>query len=692
MRFRFAQGRALTIVLAVAASVVTVIGQQAPLTPEARLGAAQHQAEVEGNFEKAIATYKEVIADRRATRATVATALLQLAGVYEKAGRAVDARAAYGQIAKEYGDQAPVAARARAELGAAQAAGPSTARVLEVGEAWDRISPDGRYLARVDSETSNLELRELATGRTRPLTSAGKPGDPDWGAAAASAFSRDGRQIAYQWGYVREGKGAGTLRVVDTAEGSDRRPRVLFDNPEVGIVVPADWSPDGQWISAVIRRNDNVAQIGLVNAVTGALRVLETVDWSRVGGLRFSPDSSMLAYHRPAADGGFARDVFVIAVDGSRRTVAASSPGDDTLLEWTPDGSRLLVSSDRGGSLSIWSVPAPGRGAPSQYQLVKSDVGIISSLGPTRDGALYYNLMPTGSSIHVAQFDPATGQASVRTQPIQQFKGFNLSPEWSGDGRFLAYTSRRDIPAPINVTRSVITILSMETGQVVREIVPAVSYSIGTGRWSPDGTLFIARGADPKGRSGVVKIDAATGEAALVAPEETCSGVSFWAAQGRSFFCSSGRVILELDVDSAKVLRSFPDTGQGAGASPDGRYVVYVRPGPGGGVYVLTLATGESRGILPANPPDFRLGNMNGVAWTPDSRHVMMGASLNGDRGIWLVPVDGGTPRKLNLDAPSAGTLRLNGATNQLVYSTDVMPRYEIWKMENFLPPPAARR
>ena len=271
MRFRFAQGRALTIVLAVAASVVTVIGQQAPLTPEARLGAAQHQAEVEGNFEKAIATYKEVIADRRATRATVATALLQLAGVYEKAGRAVDARAAYGQIAKEYGDQAPVAARARAELGAAQAAGPSTARVLEVGEAWDRISPDGRYLARVDSETSNLELRELATGRTRPLTSAGKPGDPDWGAAAASAFSRDGRQIAYQWGYVREGKGAGTLRVVDTAEGSDRRPRVLFDNPEVGnVAAPTDWSRDGKWIAAVIpRRTDNTAQVGLVNVAEG---------------------------------------------------------------------------------------------------------------------------------------------------------------------------------------------------------------------------------------------------------------------------------------------------------------------------------------------------------------------------------------------------------------------------------------
>ena len=98
----------------------------------------------------------------------------------------------------------------------------------------------------------------------------------------------------------------------------------------------------------------------------------------------------------------------------------------------------------------------------------------------------------------------------LRRKPIHQFKGMNTSPEWSNDGRFLAYLSTREVPAPIPTPRPVIAIQSMQTGQV-REVFPTLSY-VFMGRWSPDDRLFIARGADLKGRSGIVKIDTSTGE------------------------------------------------------------------------------------------------------------------------------------------------------------------------------------
>ena len=216
--------------------------------------------------------------------------------------------------------------------------------------------------------------------------------DPDHRFPLASVFSRDGRQVAYQWCCSEKGDRS-VLRTISVDGAAARTFRTLHDNPDVD-AAPTDWSPDGRWIAVVLRRKDHTAQIGVVAAADGSLRVLKTVDWSRVGGLRFSPDSSLLAYHRPPTEGRFDRDVYVIAVDGSKESVAAASPGDDTVLEWAPDGKRLLVASDRSGSTSLWTVAGSGQTHPSAFELVKSDTGIISSLGPTRDGRLFYNMQP----------------------------------------------------------------------------------------------------------------------------------------------------------------------------------------------------------------------------------------------------------------------------------------------------------
>jgi Tol biopolymer transport system component len=501
----------------------------------------------------------------------------------------------------------------------------------------------------------------------------------------SSAFSADGKQIAYGWYFDREQRGV--LRVTSTDENNGARQRTLHDNKEFSSISPTDWSPDGKWIAAVIRRIDRTAQIGVFNASDGSLRVLKTVDWSRVGGLRFSPDSSMLAYHRPGKEGAFERDVFVIAVDGTRETAIADSPGDDTVLEWMPDGQHVLIASDRGGSMSVWSVPSRGPAPPSSYELIKSDIGIVSSLGLTRDGVLYYRVLPSRSNIYVASFDVATGQlASSPLQPVRQFKGFNSAPELSGDGKYLAYASRRDIPAPINVTRSIVPILSMETGQIVREMAPGVSYW-GIGRWSPDGRQFILRGADLKGRSGILSIDAVTGETALVAPNETCSGVPFWSPDSATVFCYqfNDKRIVRLDVKTGTVVRTFPAAGQGAGASPDGRYIVYW--GDADDLRLLELATGQTREIIRLPPTASQFGNLMTFDWTPDSAAVVFYGKLNGDEGMWLAPIDGRAPHKIRLDVGPVFSWRFNPKTGQVAFGTDrIDGKVEMWKMEHFLP------
>lgn len=688
-----------------AAAVQMTSAQQNAAQAEKLLASAQRKATIDGDLKGAIEEYKKVVAASGSNRALAAQALVRMAECFQKLGDA-EAKKTYERVVRDFADQTELVALARTRLGEAETktqATLATRRMLERGQPHDRISPDGRFLARIDGATENLVLQELATGKIRPLTTDGISTEPDHRFPLASTFSRDGRQIAYQWYIEKDDRSV--LRVVSTTENAAGTPRTVYDNHDVEMA-PTDWSPDGKWIAGVIRRKDNIAQIGIVNVADGSLRVLKTVDWSRVGGLRFSPDSSLLAYHRPEKDDAFERDVFVIAVDGSRETVAAQSPGDDIVLEWTPDGRRLLVASDRGGSMSVWSVPPSGQTGTSSYELVKSDVGIINSLGPTRDGTFFYSVLPVGSAIYVAKFDTASGQLSTPpVQPIQQFKGWNSGPSWSSDGAYLAFASRRDIPAPINVTRITVPFLSMATGKVERELHPALSYG-GVGRWSPDGRLFIVRGADLKGRSGILTVDATTGDATLLAPNETCSGVPHWSNDGQSVFCyatpefqsSKQPEIVQLDVVSGKVQRTYPAAGPTLGVSPDGRYIVY-------GDYddqkqtvlrLLTLSTGETRAIIRLASPSSRIGNQRSVGWTPDNRSVVFYGTINGDEGMWLAPIDGAAPHKITLGAGLAPVVdwRFNAKTGQVAFSVGDANggRLEIWKMENFLPAQTAKR
>ena len=210
----------------------------------------------------------------------------------------------------------------------------------------------------------------------------------------------------------------------------------------------------------------------------------------------------------------------------------------------------------------------------------------------------------------------------------------------------------------------------METGHV-RELFPRLSY-VFMGRWSSDDRLFIARGADLKGRSGIVKIDATSGEASLVVPNETCSGIPFWAPHGNSFFCYSfeEHSIIEIDITSRAVLRRYTAGGQGADVSPDGRHLVHFNDEGAPALKLLSLSDGTWRELLRLVPP----GN------------------LRGESGMWVVPVDGSSPHRLKVDVPNIGYWRFNQTTGQVAFSPSPRPRHEVWKMEHFLPATGPRR
>ena len=184
------------------------------------------------------------------------------------------------------------------------------------------------------------------------------------------------------------------------------------------------------------------------------------------------------------------------------------------------------------------------QGAP---ELIKSDLGTAEPMGLTRSGAFYYaNYSPVEEySIRLASFDFTTGKflSVAKDVPQESFESI-YNPHWSPDGKYLAYFSQR---GRTRAATRVIVIRSADTGQTVRELPIKLDY-FQVSCWTPDGRSFLADGVDFKGRRGIFRIDAQTGEATSVFMVEGIGLFPRLSPDGRNLYypgnCRKQRVCL----------------------------------------------------------------------------------------------------------------------------------------------------
>jgi Tol biopolymer transport system component len=210
-------------------------------------------------------------------------------------------------------------------------------------------------------------VRDLVTGaETCPANTA--PNAPP-GYAEDAAFSPDGRQIAYVWALFTERRAE--LRVAPVAGGTPRRIPLSQTNNDYA--PPLGWTPDGKQLLVLRSLPDRTGQLAFVNVSDGAIRPLKSfASWQDVNA-SLSPDGRMIAYDFAPDPKTQARDIFLLAADGSREIPAVQNPANDTNPMWSPDGSRILFLSNRTGQRALWSVPLTN-GKPVQAELIKSDL------------------------------------------------------------------------------------------------------------------------------------------------------------------------------------------------------------------------------------------------------------------------------------------------------------------------------
>lgn len=194
---------------------------------------------------------------------------------------------------------------------AARTGGPSSAT-------W---SPDGSRLAftRILEEPRRASIRIIGADGTGETTLVDDAMDPSW--------SPDGAQIAFS--SVHEG--ANEIYVVNV-DGSDLLRLTEGPNDRY-----AAWSPDGDRIAF------SSASSGKEEFVTDDARR----DPTRKN-LNLSP--------RPA------RDIFVMASDGSDVHRLTSDPSNNDNPAWSPDGDRLAFGSNRDGDYDIYVMASDGTG------------------------------------------------------------------------------------------------------------------------------------------------------------------------------------------------------------------------------------------------------------------------------------------------------------------------------------------
>jgi Tol biopolymer transport system component len=155
--------------------------------------------------------------------------------------------------------------------------------------------------------------------------------------------------------------------------------------------------------------------------------------------LTISPDGKQVAFERadpPTQNETQNRDIWLIDIASGKPTRFTSDPGWDAFPTWSPDGSRIIFTSNRGGVYDLYQKAANGTG--TEELLYKSSEG----KGPTSwspDGRflLYYSL---GQPTHVKLL-AVSGPADRAPLAVVDTQFNSITARFSPDGRWIAYSS-----------------------------------------------------------------------------------------------------------------------------------------------------------------------------------------------------------------------------------------------------------
>jgi serine/threonine protein kinase/Tol biopolymer transport system component len=554
------------------------------------------------------------------------------------------------------------------------------------------ISHDGRYVSYVDWTAGNLAVYDQTANIYRLLTT---NTDTTWktidGSNESSAISHDGKQIAYSWCINRIPEFY-DLRIIDV-DGTNMR--VLYHEPNTTFfIMPYDFSPDSKKVLAYFSNakadlvdektgtHFRCGHLVLVSAADGSVRTLRT--WQRRGFPKnafFSQDGRYVAYDIEQKDDPKNHDIFVLDLDSGSEISLIDHPANDQLCGWSPDGRRVVFSSDRSSKRDLWMIDvAYGVSQGEPQKLLSSFDGWV--IGFTADGSFYYSRDTTACNVYTARLD-STGLNFEGDPKLvsTHYVGSTVMADWSPDGSMLAYR----IGASFVSGRS-LAIYSVQTSEE-RLVSPAELFTqnsrMSGPRWSPDGQSLLVCAIGQEDGYGLYSVNVETGlseqvfrirprRMTLVAPSP----------DGVSIYLRSPFKLTRLDLASGRETEICPSAGGvcGLDVSPDGRWLAFNQGGDS--LVVLPSTGGMPREVVHLEEDEVNRTQQSFVRWTPDGKHLLF---CKRESQLWRVHVETGVQQQIGPTMKGLMSAAMHPDGEQIAFTIQ-QAGSALWVMENFLP------
>lgn len=435
--------------------------------------------------------------------------------------------------------------------------------------------------------------------------------------------------------------------------------------PKLGVGYEGVLSPDGKQL-AYVSDLDGDTEIYLARADGShphALTRNEASDFDPA----WSPDGARIAFASNRT-GDF--EVYTVGTDGKGLRRLTRSPGHDEGPDWSPDGRRIAFFSDRAGNADVYVVGADGRNL-KRLTISKRDE-YDPAWSPDR-ATIAYTLLDEDGDDEIWTMD-ASGAGQHRVIEL------GAEADWSPDGSRFVYLAEssvyvgtggdddKRIAAYGDTPSWVGSRIVYTRTEFARQAIAAVGAD-GTGErivttyagrdqhpaWSPDGhTLVFSRDHVDGPDTLMALSDTGVLRPLLDLPIE--QDTPAWSPDGtRIAFCGSGGerwllFVLTLATGETRGIDTFGSSYSDwdPAWSPDGTALAFSsRRGGTYDIYVANLSTGGLRRVTSQD------GDEWAPAWSPDGTTILFAGDAKGTFDIWAVPAGGGLPHRLTEDAAS---------------------------------------
>ena len=366
-------------------------------------------------------------------------------------------------------------------------------------------SPDGSTLAYAQlNDSGTMDVWEVSALGGVPRKVLLNAADPAW--------TPDGHSLVYD-------NIADSGLWISGTEGEN--PRVLVRLDRGYYATEPRVSPDGKMVAFADRVGGPYGELSVAEIATGKVQFL-THDSALALSPAWSPDSRWIYF---SSSRGGTLNIWKIGADGGGLRQVTAGEGDDTELDVSGDGKRLVFATMR-LNIGLSRFDTQAKSGESNIKALTSDPA-RNEFGPaySMDGlhiAFFTNLKGAeNESIGVADADGGTATQLVRDSRV------NLFPRWAPDGTHLIYLSNsgqdseyRSIALSGGAPQTILTQVGAEVADVGRD--GRVLYQTHTGE---------VQAFDPRDRT-----TATLGKLPLV------MGVLRWSSDGKSvaYLISSG--------------------------------------------------------------------------------------------------------------------------------------------------------